>query len=84
VTSSLPNHSQVLGTEDVETPLGKGKMFLLERDQPAASGNNQKWREVHAIIPLDGKKTAYDFWLKVDGPAEETKLALKQILDQAH
>lgn len=81
--SSLPNHSQELSIEDVDTPLGKGKLVVLERDHPAASGNNEVWQEIHTIIPIVNEKLAYDFWLKVDGlSTEKTKAVLKNILAQ--
>jgi hypothetical protein len=62
--TTLPNHSEILTTEDVDTGLGKGKLFTLERDYPAAAGNNEIWIEIHAIIPVSKNNLAYDIWVK--------------------
>lgn len=83
LSTSLPNHSLQLSIEDVDTPLGKGKLVVLERDHPAASGNDEVWQEIHAIIPIVNEKLAYDFWIRVDGlSTEKTKAVLKNILAQ--
>lgn len=60
----LPNHSKILNTEDIDTGLGKGKLFTLESDNPAAANNNQVWNEIHAIIPINQSNLAYDIWVK--------------------
>lgn len=62
--ASLPNHSEIINTEDIDISIGKGKMFTLKRSNPAASGNNETWIEIHAIIPADKKNSAYDIWIK--------------------
>lgn len=83
LSSSLPNHSRETSIEDLDTPLGKGKLVVLERNHPAASGNNEKWQEIHTIIPIDNENLAYDFWMKVDGlTIEKIKAVLKNILAQ--
>lgn len=61
--SALPNHSETMSTEDIDTSLGKGKLYTLERSEPAASNNTKTWTEVHAIIPVVENKRAYDVWL---------------------
>lgn len=71
----LPNHSKILSKEDIDIGLGKGKLFTLQRDNPAAANNNQVWNEIHAIIPLDQSNQAYDIWI------EGTKDSLIKILD---
>lgn len=71
----LPNHSKILSKEDIDTDLGKGKLFTLERDNSAAANNNQVWNENHAIIPINQSNTAYDIWI------EGTKDNLVKILD---
>lgn len=62
--SSLPNHSEITNTEDIDISIGKGKIFTLKRNYPAASGNNEIRIEIHAIIPSDKKNSAYDIWIK--------------------
>jgi hypothetical protein len=62
--STLPNHSETLGTEDIDVSLGKGKLFTLKRSYPAASNNNETWNETHAVIPTNQNNLAYDIWIK--------------------
>ena len=62
--TTLPNHSKILNTEDIDTGLGEGKLFTLERDHPAAAGNKEIWTEIHAIIPVNKNNLAYDIWVK--------------------
>lgn len=61
--SALPNHSETLNTEDIDTSLGKGKLYTLERSTPAASNNNETWIEIHAVIPAIKNNQAYDIWI---------------------
>jgi hypothetical protein len=60
----LPNHSEILNTEDIEVSLGKGKLFTLKRSYPAASNNNETWNELHTVIPTNQNNLAYDIWIK--------------------
>lgn len=62
--ASLPNHSTILNTEDIDISLGKGKIFTLNRSNPAASNNNETWNEIHAIIPISNNNMAFDIWIK--------------------
>ncbi|OPY57659.1 MAG: hypothetical protein A4E55_01505 [Pelotomaculum sp. PtaU1.Bin035] len=78
--ASLPNHSLPLGIEDMETPLGKGKLAILERDHPAASGLGDTWIELYCIIPIENKNLAYSYWMKERGSVEQTKGLLQQIV----
>jgi|GEM_PF-3008869 len=59
----LPNHSKILDSEDIDVSLGKGKLFTLNRSNPAASSNTETWNELHAIIPAHKNNLAYDIWL---------------------
>ena len=63
--ASLPNHSKILSTEDIDSSLGKGKLFTLERSNPAASNNPKTWNEIHAIIPVNNNNMAYDIWINM-------------------
>lgn len=60
--ASLPNHSKILSTEDIDSSLGKGKLFTLERSNPATSNNTKTWNEIHAIISVNNNNMAYDIW----------------------
>ncbi|MFL0247119.1 hypothetical protein [Candidatus Clostridium stratigraminis] len=62
--ASLPNHSEILSTENIDSSLGKGKLFTLELSNPAASNNPKTWKEIHAIIPTNNDR-AYDIWVNV-------------------
>jgi hypothetical protein len=63
--ASLPNHSKILSTEDIDSSLGKGKLFTLERSNPAASNSPKTWNEIHTIIPVNSNNMAYDIWVNV-------------------
>lgn len=80
IGASLPNHSLPLGIEDIETPLGKGKLAVLERSYPAASGLSDTWIELYCVIPIENKNQAYSFWMKEEGSIEQTKGLLQQIV----
>lgn len=64
-SASLPNHSKILSTEDIDTTIGKGKLFTLEESDPAVSDNYKTWNEMHAIIPTNKNNMAYDVWINV-------------------
>ena len=61
--ASLPNHSTSLSEEDTESPLGAGKIFVLEREHPAVANNPEKWQEIYAVIPKPNKDLAYLWWI---------------------
>ena len=75
---SLPNHSKILSTENIDSGLGKGKLFTIEQSNSAASNNTKTWNEIHAIIPVDKNNMAYDIWINVK------KDILIDILDSFH
>lgn len=60
---TLPNHSETIKSEDINTALGSGKLFTLKRSEPAASGSNKTWTEMHALIPINDRNLEYDFWI---------------------
>lgn len=63
--TSLPNHSKILSTEEVDSIFGKGKLFTLERSNPAASNNSKMWNEVHVMIPTNNNSMVYYIWVNV-------------------
>ncbi|WP_315107992.1 hypothetical protein [Clostridium intestinale] len=63
--SSLPNHSKILSTEEVDSIFGKGKLFTLERSNPDASNNSKMWNEIHVMIPVNNNSMVYDIWVNV-------------------
>jgi len=76
----LPNHSQVKRSEEVDVKADEVRLFTLERSHPAASGLEEKWLELYAVIPR-GKLSA-NIWLKVPPGAdlEEKYGLMKEIL----
>jgi len=80
--SSLPNHSQVKCSEEVDVRAGGAWLFTLERSHPAASGLEEKWLELHAVIPRG--KLSGDIWLKVPPGADlgEKYGLMKEILNK--
>ncbi|MTV48349.1 hypothetical protein GJ688_05040 [Heliobacillus mobilis] len=79
---NLPNHSLIKDTEDITTPLGRGKLFLLERSYSAASEDDTVWYEIYIIVPIKDTKYSYCTWLKVEKSVEDTKNTLIQIINQ--
>lgn len=63
--AALPNHSTILSSEDIDSSLGKGKLFTLEISNPAASKSPKTWNEIHAIIQSNNNNMAYDIWVNV-------------------
>ena len=82
--SSLPmNHSLIKSEEDIIAPLGKSKLFVLERESPITSEIQEKRIEIHIIIPINNnKEQAFDFWMREEESVEKTKELLKQIAKQ--
>jgi len=64
--SNLPNHSSVIRFEDVKSGLGDGKIYLLQRDMPAASKNPRTWNEYYAIFPIGRLNLAYSVQIETD------------------
>lgn len=77
--SGLPNHSSVIKTEDVKSGLGNGKMYLLERDKPAASKNPRTWNEYYAIFPIGQLNLAYNVWIETDN-LDKDMVTMKNLL----
>jgi hypothetical protein len=75
--STLPNHSTILNTEDIDTGIGKGKLFTINRSNSAAANDNKTLNEIHAIIPANKNNLAYDIW--VDGNKDTLLNILKSI-----
>lgn len=71
----LPNHSRVLTEKEVSSGLGRAKLYLLERSEPAASGNTNSWQEMHLLLPVDDNHWL-DMWVKVAAavPLDATQL----------
>ena len=64
--SGRPNHSSIVRFEDIKSGLGNGKLYVLERDMPAASQDPRTWTEYYAIFPIKGYDLAYNVWIDSD------------------
>lgn len=51
-----PNHSTDISQERIATSFGEGELVVLERGYPAASGKDDVWKEVHAVIPIQNQE----------------------------
>jgi len=64
----LPNHSQILDSEEVDLTWGQGRSFMLEVYAPAAQGEDTQSPvasvEQHLIVVMgqNGERRAYDFY----------------------
>ncbi|HUW64640.1 MAG TPA: stalk domain-containing protein [Spirochaetia bacterium] len=77
---SLPNHSMVADSWNISSPIGQGKIYVLNRDFPAASGLTEQWTEVHALLVRG--RFIEDFWLVPTGEDyEAADENLMKILD---
>ena len=76
----LPNHSYTLSDKKIKGGLGESRLLVLSRQSPAASGTDENWQEVHAMLPLKGQSWL-DFWVKV-GPGNDVG-QLQTILENA-
>jgi hypothetical protein len=72
----LPNHAQVLASEQVTLSWGQGRRIVLEVYAPAAQGADVKAPvesvQVHTLVVVDqdGARRGYDLYA-VGGTAEE-------------
>ncbi|HVJ49092.1 DUF4362 domain-containing protein [Desulfitobacterium sp.] len=64
--SSLPNHSSIVQTEDITSGLGKGKMYILDRDTPAASAEQRRWTEIYVVLPISNSNLAFGISIDTD------------------
>lgn len=77
---ALPNHSQIIKNEDIKTPLGDGKLVVLNRSLPAASNDNGTWNEIYALIPIKDQNFAYSIYVKSNKDIEVDKSILLNII----
>jgi len=61
----LPNHSEIVSETNIITKLGEGRMVVLKRSLPAASGIQKEWLEIHVLLPFNGPQWL-DLWLSLD------------------
>ncbi|WP_434512142.1 hypothetical protein [Desulfitobacterium sp. AusDCA] len=64
--SGLPNHSSIVRAEEIKSGFGNGKLYTLERSEPAASKTPRTWNEYYAIFPIKGENLAYNVWVESD------------------
>ena len=62
--SSLPNHSSIAWMEDIVSGIGKAKMYILDRDTPAASPEQRTWTEIYVVAPIANSSLA--FWITIE------------------
>jgi hypothetical protein len=62
----LPNHSTLIKSEDVNSGLGKGKLYLLDQSDPAAASANRSWIKIYVLIPIKDQRLAYSIWVDTD------------------
>lgn len=64
--SGRPNHSSIVSVENIQSGLGKGKLYKLERDRSTASQSPRTWIEYYAIVPIEGYNLAYNVWIEAE------------------
>ncbi|HHW17754.1 MAG TPA: copper amine oxidase N-terminal domain-containing protein [Firmicutes bacterium] len=75
----IPNHSRIVWSREIPTQTGNWMVYLLARSEPAASGIQGEWAEVHAFRQQDDG-TYLDFWLREEGTLDIETLVLEAIL----
>lgn len=78
--SGRPNHSSIVGVEDIQSGLGKGKLYILERDRSTASQSPRTWIEYYAIVPIEGYSLAYNVWIEAEDLDSDLQ-TMKNILE---
>lgn len=65
--SMQPNHSGVVDWQPIDTPLGPGRVYTLDRDRARSNriDADPTWRAQHAYIPVGD--ISYELWVQV-GP----------------
>lgn len=70
--NGLPNHSEIIKSEKINSKLGEGNLYILNRSTPSAELNKNEWFEIHAIIPTQfDKGLAYAIWFQ--SPTEKDR-----------
>ncbi|WP_308895582.1 hypothetical protein [Candidatus Desulfosporosinus nitrosoreducens] len=64
--SSLPNHSSIVRREDIVSGLGNAKMYILDRDMPAASPEQRTWTELYVVAPISDSSLAFGVSIETD------------------
>ncbi|WP_425806137.1 DUF4362 domain-containing protein [Desulfitobacterium sp. Sab5] len=80
---SLPNHSSIIRIEDITSGLGSGKMYILDRDTPAASPEQRTWTEIYIVVPISGNNLAFGVSIHTDDASLNSDIAaMKSILQK--
>lgn len=75
-----PNHSELLWNEDINVPLGSGKMAAFKITSPAAAPIQTEEFEIAAIIPISDQQ-AYEIWIKTKDASNASKNLFMSILN---
>ena len=62
----LPNHSTLIKSEDVNSGLGKGKLYLLDQSDPTEASTNRSWIKIYVMIPIKHQGLAYSILVDTD------------------
>lgn len=81
--SSLPNHSSIARTEDITSGLGKAKLYILDRDTPAASPDQRTWTEIYVVAPISDSSLAFGVSIETTDTALNSDIAaMKNIMQK--
>lgn len=79
----IPNHSSIRRSEEVLSGLGKAKMYILDRDTPAASREQRSWTEIYTVVPVSGHNLAFGVSIETDDSSLNSDItAMKNILQK--
>ncbi|NLK52824.1 MAG: copper amine oxidase N-terminal domain-containing protein [Syntrophomonadaceae bacterium] len=76
----LPNHSETLSDQKITVSQGESHLLVLSRSFSAASGLDENWQEVHALLPFK-EQIWIDLCIRVS--PENDVAQLKTILEKA-
>lgn len=64
--SMQPNHSNIVEWQPINTPIGPGRVYTLDRDRASATWSmaNPTWRGQYTYIPKGD--ISYEIWVQVD------------------
>lgn len=80
IDNITPNHSELLWSEDISVPLGKGKIAAFKITSPAAAAVQTEEFEISAIIPISDQQ-AYEIWINPKDAGSGSKKSFMDIIN---
>lgn len=80
--NGLPNHSELLKSEEITSNIGKGKIYVYRLTSPAAAKIQKEWYTIIALInETDNEYPYYIFLLSKEALLDNDMFLLKNIIE---